>query len=75
MVDFLVFFNQLFFPQRLIKIGEMGERDAGVRVGNQLCSLDHDRLCGSESNSTRSVFDWLKEKPMRERKRCPSEHG
>ena len=57
LVDFLVFFNQLFFPQRLIKIGEMGERDDGTRVGNQLCALDHDRLCGGESNSSRSVFD------------------
>jgi hypothetical protein len=56
-VDYLAFFSQIFFPQRLIEIGEMGERDAGIRVGNQLCSLDHDRLCGSESNSTRSVFD------------------
>jgi hypothetical protein len=52
----------------------MGERDAGIRVANQLCSLDHDRLCGGENNSSRSVLDQLREKPTRERKRCPSEH-
>jgi hypothetical protein len=66
--------SRLFFPQRQIEIGEMGERDAGIRVANQLCSLDHDRLCGGENNSSRSVLDQLREKPTRERKRCPSEH-
>jgi hypothetical protein len=55
-VDILIF--QLCFPQRLIEIGEIGGRDDGTwGVGNQLCSLDHDRLCGGESNSARSVFD------------------
>jgi hypothetical protein len=39
-----------------VEIGKWGERDGVIRVGNQLCSLDHDRLCGGENNSSRSVF-------------------